>query len=822
MSDGDLYTAAELAHVIACTAQNIRKQLGDRRPDGEKRVSGMMAAAWQFGSIPSPIMEKLTQLASRHGYSTPLQLLQNLPKRATVPRLTTVSDTEIGKAQKLQRAFAICFLQPAETPIAELARMAAPGYQREFGRKISDRHLRDLITKILRRDRGDRNFERLDLYLSERPSSNASKPSPLAVAFRLNELDQAFATVRDRANPTLSEIAFCWREVVKVWADRIAAGADEIKLKQQLRGYILHSAPFLGDTAAAVKRNLNRKIRGAVERGIDTIVDGRLQPNRTKGKPSDFDAMIKLLAQHSIFHCGGRESQAYRQLHMGTAHNSDRFSEDFRAAYPFDCRRAKSRMPNSVRNAVRPMIEATKAIHLGPRAARLAMPSIRRDWSAVLAGASYTSDDVTLNRYVYDWHEDGEYEFDGRRFNVIRPQFLPVVDERTGNPLGFSLAPAPTYNSWQIRTLMTRICMRPEIGLPFERFLFELGVWNSRNVQALVGWALIDESFERHGICLSVRHATTPKAKIIEQVIGALQNLDEYAPGYIGRGEQRVKYEGVQKFLLTLKRVGQPLKQAVNPAELLMSKDECADMLSEVLQRFADEPQNGERLDGLSPAEGWLQLSGGRAHQVLPETLRFVLGTEESEPTVGSEGIRLRIGNRWNYYFGSDRLGELVGEKVRVRYNPEFPEQVVVSHLASDPHGLQPFAVPLFQRVPASGATADEFRSARDHQARFTSYGRALYRELTPKSNLTVCHSEIGSPELRAAGEANNRLERDCIELNSERETERGEIKQLAARLNLDIDPAKSRRPVRQAKYLRSIAERKAKIQALEQTEASL
>jgi hypothetical protein len=362
--------------------------------------------------------------------------------------------------------------------------------------------------------------------------------------------------------------------------------------------------------------------------------------------------------------------------------------------------------------------------------------------------------------------------------------------------------------------------MRPEIGLPFERFLFERGVWQSRNVKALVQWSSIDESFLRHGIALDLRHATTPKAKIIEQVIGAIQNLDEYAPGYVGRGEQRVKYERVQGFLQKLKRAGQPLKAGLNPADMLMSADECVAMLSEVMQRFADEPQNGERLDGLSPAEGWHQLSGGRVHQVLPESLRFILGTAESRQTVTSEGIELRIGNRKHYYFGSDRLGALQGEKVCVRYNPELPEQVIVSHPASDPHALQPFSVPLFERVSATHATADEFRSARDHQARFVSYGRALYRELAPKSNRTICHAEIGSPELRAAGEANNRLEREHIELKSERESQRGEIKRLAAQQNLGIDPGKVRRPARVAKHLRSAAEWEAKILALEQTEA--
>jgi hypothetical protein len=271
------------------------------------------------------------------------------------------------------------------------------------------------------------------------------------------------------------------------------------------------------------------------------------------------------------------------------------------------------------------------------------MPSIHRDWSVVLAGASYTSDDATLNHYVVDWHDEGEYEFDGGRFNVVRPQFLPVVDERTANPLGFSLIPGPTYNSWIIKTLMTRVAMRPEIGLPFEQWLFEKGVWEARNVESLARWSRLDESFARFGVTLKVRHATTPKAKVIEQVIGAFQNLDEYAPGYIGRGEQQVKFERVQKFLQQLKRVGQPRKADVDPCEKLMTMSECEEMLASVMQRFADEPQNGERLDGLSPAEGWDQLSGGRAHVVLPESLRYLLATAESQQEVTTEGIKLKI-----------------------------------------------------------------------------------------------------------------------------------------------------------------------------------
>lgn len=628
-----------------------------------------------------------------------------------------------------------------------------------------------------------------------------------------------FKTIRDRTQPTLREIAYCWREVLNLWSDRLTTGADEVKLKRELRGYLMQAAPFMGESAEAIKRNLNRKIREALEHGIETIADGRVQPARICRKPSDFDAMIKLLAQHTRFRCGGRESQAYRELYMGTTAAGVRFSEEFRAAYPFDCRTAKSRMPNVVRNAARPMVAAMKALQLGPHAARVAMPSIRRDWSGVLAGASYTSDDVTLNHYLVDWHAEGEYEFDGRRFNIVRPQFLPVVDERSGNPLGFSLAPSPTYNSRQIRTLIARVCKRPEIGLPFDRFVFERGIWKSRNVRALSEWAAIDESFVHQGIRLTERHATTPKAKIIEQVIGTLQNLDEYAPGYCGRSEQNVKHERLRRFLQRLKRVGQPQKAEVDPAQMLMNTEQCAEMLSQVMRRFAEEPQNGERLAGLSPAEGWDQLSGGRAHHVLPESLRYLLATEESVQTVTNEGLELRIGRFRHHYCGSEQLGALIGEKVRVRFNPEMPELVTVSHVASDPNAQNPFAVPLFEKVRAHDATAEEFRRARGDQMRFVSYGRALFREMAPKANLTIRRELLGSPELRAAGEAHGRLERESIALGNEREAARGSIEQLATRNNLSIDPAKVRRPSRVAQHLSEVERLKVIVRAQEADE---
>jgi hypothetical protein len=827
-----LFTASEYAKLSGFAPQYVRKLLKHTPALAKKIprracskgdcVAAKPTDAWEIGSLPSPVIRRLVKMAQELNYSSPLELMLNPPSLGGVKSLARIADSEIERAQKLQRAFVTCLAMRAETSITERARMAVPCYEREFGKEVSERYLRKLIDRILKADAGRKNFADLRIYIAKEHPRNRCKRSPGSGRFDFRELDEHLSAIANHAVPSVRDVNFAWRKVIEFFSSRVTAGADSTRLKLDLRRHLLDEAPFLAASPAAMKRNLNRKLRSAVKSGIESLIDGRTEPEKSKAAErliATFQDDLKLLAQHARFYCGGRISQAYRQLHDGRSHNREQFSEGFRAAYPFDCRKAKSRVPSIVRRAVAPMVATAAPLRLGPRAAKLALPSIQRDWSKVAAGDSYTSDDVTLNHYVYDWNEQGEYEFEGRRFNVMRPQFLPVVDERTELPLGFSLIPHKNYTSWHIKTLMARVCMRPEIGLPFKQFLFELAIWRSRNVNALVEWTEIDESFARNGIALKIRHATTPKAKIIEGVIGRLQNLDEYHPAYIGRGEQQVKYERVHEFLRALKRYGQPLKADVHPGEMLMSLSEYAEMVEEVMLRFADEPQNGERLPGISPNEAWRELSAQRVHRVLPESLRFLLATVESSKTVTNEGIELRIGRLKHKYFGSEKLGSLVGEKVCVRYNLELPEMISVSHIASDPHGASPFSVPLFERVPAHGATAEDFSRAREHQNAFASYGRAIYRELVPRFNRTLSDSRIGSDQLRAAGEAHNSLEREHIELRTRRDANHNAIRQLAARQNLAIDPQRVKDPERVRKHLEEAERLKAEILECERIE---
>jgi hypothetical protein len=822
MTVNSLFTAAEIARCLNCTPQNVRKSF--RIPaDGKKPINGVEAAAWSFGSFPLPIIGKLAQLALKHGFQSPLQLLQNAPTRSALPQLSHVAPDEIERAQKLRRAFAASFAMPGETSISELARVAAPHYAREFGCEVSDRYLRKLIDRVSKADGGARNFARLEIYLPTCPARKRVRSSPLSGRFEFSDLDAHFAAIANIAKPNLRDIAFAWRKVVVFFCDRVTGGANAAALKKELRSHLLNVAPFLADSPAAMKRNLNRKLRDAAESGIESLVDGRARPARRRSrKPADFDANLGLLVKHTVKFCERRDSQAYRQLHMGTTHNGERFSDEFRRAFPFDCRRRKSEMPKCVRDAVRSMVETSWTRHLGPRATRRTRPRCRRDWSGVYSGDYIVGDDMTGDHAVHEFRDDGEYECDKGRFNFGRPQVLPVFDELTTLPHGFALRLCLQPVAEMICTGLSRVFRDPRIGMPHIGLTLEMGRYASHAVTELIRWPDIDEAFGRQGIELTIHRAHSPEAKSrAEGPIGRIQQMFAYGHGYVGHNERSVQYERAQRFKARLKRVGQPYKPAVDPSEGSMSLEEYGAELERVFERYANEPQNGEILRdhrglGLSPIEGWNQFRSGKPHRVLQPELMFLLTTRRFKPKVTSDGISISLNGVEHVYQDSEKLGSFVGERMVVRLNTELPEYIAVAHLSSDPHGRNAFAVPLEARLPAKTATREQLAARGAAQARFMSFGKTIYREFCFGDNTTISKANWGTPDLRAAGRRHQHLEREQIELSARRDSESGAIRALAAKQNLAIDPRRVKRPDRVRQRLESAERRRSRILEIE------
>jgi hypothetical protein len=823
------FTAAEIARCLACTPQNVRKLLKAVPADGQKPASGIEAAAWCFGSLPSTLLARLAKGAAIHGFTTPLQFLEDPPRNGrSLPSVAHVADSEIARAQKLRSVLARCLAAPANLAIAGRARIAIEDYRRQFGHSVSDRHLRSLIDRTMKRDGGHRRFDRINLYFSDRPEKRTVRPSPLARAFRFDELDAVFATLRDRTKPTVSEIAYCWREVIKFWDDRLTTSVDEIKLKRELRAYLLGAAPFMGESAHAIKRNLNRKISETRAVGIDNLADGRLHPKtrRIKGV-KDFKEDFDLLVDYTARFCYGRVSQGYRELHSGSTAEGQTFSNEFRARFPLDVKQAKSRVPKEIRLAASPVIRRRLSQIRGSRAMEKNRPSAALDWSEVASGDYYSADDVTGNHYVYEFRPAGQWECEEGRFDVGRPQFLITIDERSTYPLGFAARLAKRYERMMIISHAARVCVNEAIGLPHQGWVLEKGPWASNDVTAsLVGWADYDEAFLREGIVQRIIRARSSRGKArIENTIGRIQTLFDFGPGFCGRDEKSVQYQKMEKFVSSLKRISQPNKPLLHPGEKLMSLAQYDQALARAVDRYSHEIQNGEwlrdeNLRGLSPSEAWTHFASPRAHRVLPESLRFLMASTESKQRVEHDGICIRIGGWKHYYKGHEKLSLLFKERVRVRFDPEHPNYVHVASLREDPAGRAPFSVPLSERRPARSASDADFGRERSDAAIFTNVGRTYYREFTPPTNLTLRKSEMGSSDLRAAGEAHNLLQQETIALDTLRESQRGTIEQLAGRQNLGIDPANVRRPGRVAKHLQKVEESKARIRALEAAQA--
>lgn len=455
-------------------------------------------------------------------------------------------------------------------------------------------------------------------------------------------------------------------------------------------------------------------------------------------------------------------------------------------------------------------MKATEALHHGPKAARLAGPSYRRDWSHVYAGDSYSADDFTFNHPFIEWDEDGEYVYGGKRFNLTRGQTLVFCDERSLRVHGFYLTPRPNYGAGTICAGINRICMDEMIGLPFRRFLFERGAWKARAVKSAVDWSRIDQVFSQEGIEFRSResdpslpnivHATTAKAKVVERIGGQLQNLMQGAPGYVGRNQRLDGPERTERAFAKLRRVDQRCKQEIDPRNFFLTKDQICREFEDASRRFNAEPQNGEMLDGRSPEEGWKELhpQDGPAHKLLPESLRYLLATEVAELTVTDEGVTLaRRGQKTRNYCGHVRLGELIGEKVRVRFNVETPEMINVCHLRGDPKELRPFTVGIDPSIPALDATQEEFQRARGARQTFRKFGRDMCRVLAPKFNVTVLNEKTGSDDARRVGEALIASKREHVALDGARRRDGRKAAKLAKRHNLHIDASKLQRPER-------------------------
>lgn len=279
----EAFSTSEIAVAIGWSKRRVQAALEHIPPTGLKRIDGSLANAWTVPALPKIIGDQLEQTRTVHHYRAVSDVLRD-PNRTwqlviggVVTPLSRVSDAALNRARQLQQALARALALPEASPMAERVRLAVEDYPKTFGAGVTDRHLQRILVRTLERDRRAFRFERLEIYLEETPAVVAP-PAPGNVEMvptEFPELDAAFSDLAKPSEATAVETSYCWRRIVETLADRVAAGGDEKKIKRALRAYVVRFAPFLADSHAAFKRNLNRKLRTAGEEGIHTLIDAR-------------------------------------------------------------------------------------------------------------------------------------------------------------------------------------------------------------------------------------------------------------------------------------------------------------------------------------------------------------------------------------------------------------------------------------------------------------------------------------------------------------------------------------------------------------------
>lgn len=756
------FPASRIARTLGWDKRRVLSALALVAPDEKTLVSGNRTSAWKVTSLPPPLLEELKRVSTNKGYKSEEELLASPEKRWSPPvPLSQIPEADLAYAEKLQSVL-VPLAQAQSDYLADFSEeesKAADRYRRAFRISgITPRHIKNLLSLVLDRDRGFEEWGRLEIFLPGKYSkaSNHSDRSkefeqmpeetPLAQVLRLYGNERTFTTASRSAIWQAAVETFLFLEQLD-WKPQTA--------KKAIRAMILDGAPGFCESAESCKRLINQKITLANKEGLEAVKDGRERSGNFR-RPDFSEDRLQLIAVANA-HQGNiglahrllYRSEGWRDPKTGKLHQ---FSQAYRDYISLNLAKNKSYVPHFMRASVRGPVKAIKPLRIGPKAARLATPSRFRDWSDSLPNDYHTSDDETANSFVYFPSEEGKYECEWGRFDVGRPQILPLIDQRTTLYLALELSFTPGYSSETIKQLLFGAWKNEAIGMPNIGLLFEQGIWKSHQVAAMADLQKLDPALAKYG--RKIRHATTPRAKIIERVFGSEQARTDALPGYVGRGKGDPRRERLDAFLAGLKRHGQPRKEAVDPREKLLSLRAYRDHLLKILEEYNNEPQNGQMLRGLSPQQAWAEGRAGRPAEVLPSSLEWLMTTKEKLMKVSPDGITFDIAGKAFQFCADKNLGLLIGERVLVRYNSSNPDYVLYTHPATDPQGKNPRLVPVRQMLPATTATEDDFRRAREEERVFTAGQRQLFSIVVPNYNLTRLANSDLPTHIKEAGQA--------------------------------------------------------------------
>lgn len=781
LDPGKAFTATQIAAALGVNRRTMQRTLRDVRPTGQTVVGGNVANAWALADLPAELRAELHAKAIKENYRGAEQMLAN-PGQSWQPAvpLAQVAQHSLSKAVKLQSALRrVLELQDDLTrSTAELEQIGLVDYQREFGHSITDRYLRELVKRTQDRAGAAGDFSRLELYLDEAPARKHAPKLiiPAAVKDEFCELGQLIQAFTNPLTPSGEEIENFWVRAFELFDQRIEAGAHSKKTRIALRKYLISKAAFLAKNGQALRVAFKRKYDHWChsDRKSAALCDQRKVNSGNHRAPEISTEDRDEIIAHASMNCGGRVSQAWRELISGR-----QLSENI-LSYYLTNPASKSYVPETIRDLVSHEVALLDDMHHGPRTAKLNGAHLLRDWSGVAPMDWLCADDCTLEVYFYI--PDGK-----GWFTLTRGQLLLMIDCRTTKILGYALLPEKSYNARAIRTLITKIA--DEHGLPRQGFYFERGIWeNSRllkgdNNPTPFSWGEAEGGLRDLG--LKFKHSNLPRSKPVERVLGAFQDLMDGEPGFVGGNEMKEKFERVQKQKLLVAKPG-----SEHPEKYFYNLDQWISRLDEFCAAYNVTPQNGKLLAGLSPDEAFEKLERRDDPPIkLNAGCRYLLSHHKSPVQVTRNGITLRFGKQV-YNYRNEETGRLIGQRVLAWFNPETPEILAVTDIDRN----NAFTVERTQEVPAMDAPADLLAQEMARVNAHNSYAKTRYRILRAKFSTPFRRTIADSDTVRLGAEI--ATQRSEIETRQKSETKQlARTRKTARDLGLIISPTAARRP---------------------------
>ncbi|MGA9451488.1 MAG: hypothetical protein WBW41_09135, partial [Verrucomicrobiia bacterium] len=656
------WTACQLAAVLGKSPQRVRKQLCGVK-FGIRVVNGHEAAAWTLAALPLPLRRKLDAAARQRGYRDAETMLAAPATRGEPPpALDRIAQTEIDRANKLREALMPALLRKhgCDLTAAEFEALGVADYAKAFGHTITARHWRSLWKRTLDRDGGAENWNRIEIYLPDKPALKQAPDRPLPESLRdqFQELSSYIDACRNPATPTEIERRAIWTLALEKFTAMVAAGEPEKSAARRIRDFLFSRASFLATTRNALRMAFERKLARWTASGRDAkaLRDGRENNGNGFELPEDDR---DLLIHRAVFNYRGQTAPAWRDLLRSG------FSRAIIERYAGTASR-KSYLPASVMDSIGPEVEILTVMHQGPRAFDAIKGHVTRSYDGICSLRCISGDDFTLNTYFYVPDGHGWFTF-------TRGQVIFFIDFRSLRILGWALEPRKSYSSLTIRSLCTHVF--GEFGVP-EVLYFERGLW--KNSTLLKGktdpfdFTEISQGLREFGI--KFIHAIRPRTKAVERIGGMFQDIAEAEPGYCGRDERRDAPESLRKQMAEVEA------RKVHPSKYFYSLDQWDRRLGQLVDQYNAEEQQGHILAGLSPEKAFeAHMDRGNPPMQFSAGLRYLLAHDKRLACVTLNGITIQIGKQKFNYRGAE-IAYLVNREVLAWFDPENSETIVVTN----------------------------------------------------------------------------------------------------------------------------------------------